>query len=356
MEAPPTTPTQTWKTAVHTLDSLLCSRHIATLPDISHALSWSWAPSTLYTYRGRIARIADRASSSNPTLPDRELVETFLLELLATGSSASTIRTTLSALQCLHSLNILAWSIPPVWWRLSTSADRLALRAPQARNWFPLAAFSELGLSFTSSSDMAFLAMLLISIALGLRIGEAAAIRPCDVVLPTGNMPGYIRILPEKCNPRGSGPTTRCPPAFIFVWATTLTRAFPGHRADLPFFPTSTIRSEIARTFHNTSARGMSFHSLRRACARYMWLQGHDIQTICNWCRWKTEDMARHYIGDTSADTFPIFSLPWPHTSVGEHSAILPAIPDLLWNPPINQPANPKPQAGKHLQKRSRHA
>ena len=211
MEAPPTTPTQTWKTAVHTLDSLLCSRHIATLPDISHALSWSWAPSNLYTYRGRIARIADRASSSNPTSPDRELVETFLLELLATGSSASTIRTTLSALQCLHSLNILALSIPPVWWRLSTSADRLALRAPQARNWFPLAAFSELGLSFTSSSDMAFLAMLLLSIALGLRIGEAAAIRPCDVVLPTGNMPGYIRILPEKCNPHGSGPTTRCP-------------------------------------------------------------------------------------------------------------------------------------------------
>ncbi len=67
-------------------------------------------------------------------------------QTLAAGSSASTIRTTLSALQCLHWLKLLDWSIPPVWWRLSTAADRLALRAP-----LPLAAFSELGLSLTST-------------------------------------------------------------------------------------------------------------------------------------------------------------------------------------------------------------
>ena len=60
-----------------------------TPPDIRHALAWSWAPTSLLTYKYRMSALGKFASTMAPAVPDSGVVEQFLLQQLADGAPAS---------------------------------------------------------------------------------------------------------------------------------------------------------------------------------------------------------------------------------------------------------------------------
>ena len=100
----------------------------------------------------------------------------FLDISLSNSLAASSIRTAISAVQMAHDLSWIHCHIPKVGWRYTTAAERLWTH--QDRTWFQLSLFT---FAFT-----------IITLALGLLLGETASIRPCDAA--RGLHPAGIRM------------------------------------------------------------------------------------------------------------------------------------------------------------------
>ena len=132
--------TNVWKQGVVILDSWLHERNTRIISGTTSALGWSWATSTLSTHKGRLSRLHAFASSMPTSCPPRLVVEEFLLQSLASGCSASTIRSTLSAVNVLHTVGLISQRFPKQLWRLSISAERLHDTSEIHREWFPLEA------------------------------------------------------------------------------------------------------------------------------------------------------------------------------------------------------------------------
>ena len=125
-----------WGPVLQAFDSLMAMRPTGSLGSIAEAVMWSWAPSTLTTYRSRLAAVVDRERGMPAGTSRGLVVQTVLLEALATGRPAASLRAVLSAVQCAHTLGLVDFVAPAVWWRLSPAAHRLALAPARPRTWF----------------------------------------------------------------------------------------------------------------------------------------------------------------------------------------------------------------------------
>ena len=273
------------------------------------------------------------------------VVQAVLLASLAAGHAPSTLRGILSAAQCAATLGLVPFTVPAAWWRLSPAAARLGLHLETPRTWFPVEALADMSRSARTTLDFICLGIAILSLALGLRIGEAACLSASDCWIPPDPASGHIRIRPEKATP-GSGYAFRTPPPYVLAWAAFLCRA----AGDLPFADRRSLSTTLTRLQAGTAADGMSFHSLRRGAARYLSSIGHPIQAIEHWCRWKSHDMARFYIGGNSSLPDSSLQLPWPPegTAAQWTCHVTAGSLHFLFQPPQNgTPVSPKARTGK---------
>ena len=123
---------------------------------------------------------------------------------------------------CVPRATNMGWinaPVPPVWWKLSPAADRL--RNYPNRIWFPPARLQIERLARTS--DAVFLGITIVALSLGLRLGEAASIRSCDIV--SDACPPGIWFDAEKLPPDRQRRTFRSPPSYVMGWACFLVSA-----------------------------------------------------------------------------------------------------------------------------------
>ena len=304
---------------------------------------WSWATSTIQTYRSRLSLLAQREATLPGGASAGVVVQTVLLETLAAGSPASSLRVVLSAVQCTVTLGLCDFAIPPAWWRLSSAATRLAIRPAGARDWFHLEALGPIASRPLGDNEVTVLGLTILALSLGLRVGEAAGLGPS----------ASIRVFPEKQRPTNFGCVYRTPPPFALAWAAFLLRRADavGHRG--PFLD----RAALALGFRDLQARAgvsvIAFHSLRRACASYMLGQGHTLTAIAHWCRWRSDRMAEHYAGDR--DTTSACTVPLPGPPEGTAAPWLCPVyhgdASCLWHPPAAVGVHPgrpdRPRKGK---------
>lgn len=122
-----------WEACIQQLDVLLTQRRDARVDTLQNAIIWTWADSTIATYRQRLRAIGTFAGAIHEDELSSDVVEKFLVKQLATACAPATIRTTISAVTMLHTLGIVNWTIPQRWWKLSTSAARMQLHQPRIR-------------------------------------------------------------------------------------------------------------------------------------------------------------------------------------------------------------------------------
>lgn len=154
-----------------------------------------WAPSTIATYKSRLNTISAFANTLPPGTTDTSVVEAFLATLLPRGLAGSTIRTYLSAVKFASDMGWVTCPIPPIWWKLSPAADRI--KGEPERTWFTIQHLCSL--SPTTLDDCCTLAITIVALSLGLRLGEAASIRPADVDI--AHSPPGIWFRAEKLAP-----------------------------------------------------------------------------------------------------------------------------------------------------------
>lgn len=281
---------------------------------------WNWSSTTLSTYRSRFAALAVFADGMDHNSTYFNVVETYLVTCIAKGQASSTIRCTLSSLQLLFTVSILPFEPDKRWWKLSNATDRLKLHHPKPLTRIPFGALSEISGNVHSVEDCLTLALTILGLSLALRAGEIARLRPCDIFLNDPTCPGQIRITPEKLPPSAPSYCMRKPPPYILSWAAFLTWAI-NRKQHEPFLSLPQFYSRFTTLLQNTSAAGFSPHSMRRACAQTMWGYGIPLPTIMDWCRWKNDNTAQHYIGQD----FPASGLTW----------LIP-LPPFACDPPIN--------------------
>lgn len=319
------------------------------------ALMWSWAPSTLATYRARLQALATRETSMAPGAALGDVVETVLLESLAAGRTAGTLRSLLSAVQCTITLGIAPLALPHTWWRLSPASARLAITPAQPRTWFTVETLVHMATGALTTTEAITIGLTYLSLALGLRVGEAARLARHDLWLPTDPAQATIRLHPEKQRPTHATVVFRTPPQFILAWAAFLQRVSPGP-PDTPFLPLGLLSSTF-RGLQAPHGTPFPFHALRRACAAHMFAAGHPVAHIASWCRWRSQPMAEHYIGTGPSCPLGPYTLPGPPTGPSPpfHCILHQADWTCIW-PPIPHTTDPPSAPRPRRQKRPRQA
>jgi integrase len=315
-------------------------------------MAFNWALSTLVTYRQKIAQLTAFARTSAHHAEPRLLVQTFLVQQLALGCAASTIRGFLSAIQALHTLGICSFTLDAAWWKLSTAATRLREDTPDGRLWFPLEALAERAQQAFKHEELTCFALTILALSFGLRIGEAAQLTRQDIL---GSCIPYIAcsLRTEKKRPGVPNTRTRQPPLFVQAWALFLREHCPTLPLDRPFLRVEELQRAFHALFFRTRAALFPFHSLRRACARNMFAAGATIDQIRTWVGWQSNRMAVHYIGDMQPRTScSIFSLPWSPIGNPPTCPIHPSLLDCLW--PVRSDTQQQPTASPRRAKRAR--
>ena len=231
----PETPPPSWHVILSSFDVLMRRRTQTDLRDIQQAIMWSWATATIQTYRSRLSLLARRETALPDGTPVGDVVQTVLLESLAAGSPASSVRVILSAVQCTVTLGLCHFAIPAHWWRLSGAATRLAIRPPVVRARFRLETLGRAARQPLGDADATILGITILALSLGLRVGEAAAIGPADIWVPADPSGASIRLLPEKQRPTNIGYVYRTPPPFVLAWAAFLLRRADAQGRTEPF-------------------------------------------------------------------------------------------------------------------------
>ena len=114
-----------WDALLAAFDSVLENRREVRLVGWLDVLGWSWADTTLATYRSHLVAFRDQAVLEHAPVDPRVLVQKVLQQRVARGYAASTLRCSLSALHCAFSLGPMPWDVPQAWWRVSVGAARL---------------------------------------------------------------------------------------------------------------------------------------------------------------------------------------------------------------------------------------
>ena len=148
------------------------------------------------------------------------------------------------------------------------------------------------------------------------------------------------------------------PPPFVLSWGAFIRRRC----LDRPTDP-CVHRSTLAATFRHLQLSGglppEPFHSLRRACAAYMFAAGHSVPGIADWCRWRSRDTAEQYIGTGHNLGRSWVDLPGPPFGSGPpwQCVIVRGDWSFLWRSPASGGALTTPEApGWDRRKRSRGA
>ena len=269
-------------------------------------LGWSWADSTLATYRSHLVAFRDYATAGREHVDSRVLVQALLQQRVASGYAASTMRCSLSALHCAFLLGLLPWDVPAPWWRVSISTARLGVKPARPRCWFPLESLFECAANITSWDLACAYAVVVVALALGLRFAEAARLGPGDF-----DARGGVVLHPAKLRPGVHTQCWRLLPPHPRWWAREFLCSRPGGGSSVgPFFTATALRALFGALQQGTGAASMGFHALRRATARGKSIQGHSCGSIAEWCRWTSLDTAEHYIGQHAGAGAPAFVLP----------------------------------------------
>ena len=232
----PSSRTVTFVTILGALDATLSGR---TFPssDITSALLSSWAPSTITIYRGHLSQLASTHLSLGEGIPPNQVVEVYLLHLLARGAVGSTVRGLLSAVTFAYTINLCTFQPPEAWWRLSMSAERHRL-APPRRFKCDTGCFQALAGSCSCTFHWTVLATALVALAFGLRVGESAALRTRDVTL--GEQPA-LSFHAAKRRPGVEAWTTRGATHYVSLWLSFLCRTQPAGEDRM--FPSADVLS-----------------------------------------------------------------------------------------------------------------
>lgn len=326
-EPPPTSP---WINAVAFLGLHLDTRSARAPKDLPHALSWALAPSTITTYRRRAAAIGKLAASLGAHSTPGYVVEQFLLQQLAHGAPGASLRVTLSTATFLHSLGFLPQKPAAHLWRLSTAAQRLREPAYDTRVWAVPSDILTAAQRASTPQHWQTVAITIVALSLGLRIGEAAQLRPDSFDLPTHDPSrASITFRAEKARPGHPSLHTRRTPTYVSLWAAyLLDSCSPGPGAEC-FLTIPQINDNLRALYpaHYT------FHAFRRGCARGMYQAGCSMADIMRWIRWSDERTAAHYIGDAPPLLTSTWLLPTPPDAAGT-AAFLFGGPNEFWPVP----------------------
>ena len=145
----------------------------------------------------------------------------------------------------------------------------------------------------TTAEHVKNLGIIIVALALGLRLGEASAITPEDILI-AGQL--GIKIHCEKQAPGKPQTAIRHPTKYTMAWALYLRRL----GLITPHSPL-TSRTQVADTLTyllGDTSDNKTFHSIRRAAAKYLWDLGHPLEHSMDWCRWSSGIQARFYIGE----------------------------------------------------------
>ena len=299
-----------WHSSLTCLDDVILHRRTGNMATWADTLAWSWSEGTLHTYRQYVRSLHERALRPGAPTDPFVLVKTFLQERVAAGIPASSVRGCLSALQCLYTLELLPWSVPRSWWRLSTCCTRLDPSPRRPRTWLPLTAILQMATNATSKPDFVCICTVLLALACGLRFAEACAITPGD--LGPGPLPFFISIRPVKQRPGSATHARRTLTPYLASWTALLSNLTASLPRGVPICGATALRVGYARLQVGTDAAGMGFHSLRRGAARYLHSLGHPLAAVAAWCRWASLPTAIHYIGPPEDSDVPAFILPLP--------------------------------------------
>lgn len=323
---------------------------------MAQAISYCLAPSTLHTYHNRLLSISSFALTCPTTFhTECEMVERFLVQELAAGRAPSTIRNTLSAVTFLHTLGAISWEPPRTWWKLSAASSRLLLHVPAPRVWFTLPTLTCMAQACQNTSDLRTLAVIILSLTCGLRFGEAASISPTDFSLTDSNQITF-HIRSEKTSPLQNPTTTRLLQPYPSMWARYLL-FFPSWPQERPYHSPYSLRTSFLHLQnHQNTAPPLPFHSLRRACSRFLHLLGFSTSHTAAWCRWKSPQQALHYAGTLSPSDLPSsFLAPFPPLGFSEHLPVrfVPSSPGIFWESPA-PPSDVPDSTATRANKRSR--
>lgn len=337
----PSSTTSPWTEAARFLARHLSNRHARRLDSLPDAIAWSWATSTLTTYRSRISALGDLAAALAPHATAGLVVEQFLLQQLGDGSPAASLRVTLSAATLLHTLGFLPEAPERRLWRLSTAALRLHELEPDNRRWLCPSDILEAARRATSPSHWQSLAVIIVALSLGLRISEAASLSPSAFQLCQGPLAPSVTFNGGKTRPGQVHIFTRHPPPYVMLWAACLDILCPEQPHDTPYCSAAQLRCAIADLFPS----GYTFHAVRRGCARGMFQAGCQLGDIMQWIRWSDRRTALHYIGTPPPNDLNAWTLPLPPT---RGSALLTTWggPRDIWPAPVGAPRlDPIPDA-----------
>lgn len=232
-----------WDLALRKLTQFSNAPRHDNITPLDQALLHGWAPSTICTYRARLSTLQKFAATLPPDTPDTRVVESFLATLLPRGLAGSTVRTYLSAIKFATDLGWIDCPIPAVWWKLSPAADRL--KGDPRRVWFDPTQLRTA--SPAVPEEFCTLAITIVALSLGLRLGEAASIRPADIALR--HDPPGIWFRAEKLAPDKPNRVFRPAPPYVMGWALFLHLANPALPTGDPFFPPAILSRRFSTLF-----------------------------------------------------------------------------------------------------------
>ena len=136
---------------------------------------------------------------------------------------------------------------------LAIKIARLALAPSRPRTWFAVEGLARCATGRLSDTEALTVGLVVVSLALGLRVGEAGALRADDFWLPASPEDGHIRVQPEKQRPSNLGCVYRHPPPFRPLLGRLHPEALFGqaHRPLCP--PLHPCRQLSAPTTHRRS-------------------------------------------------------------------------------------------------------
>lgn len=301
-------PRTAWGNAAAFIAHHLAQRATRTPRNISDAIAWAWAPSTLTTYRSRITALGQLATSLDAVPTAGHVVEQFLLQQLGNGAPAASLRLTLSAATFLHTMGFIHEPPPARLWKLSTAALRLQEHEPDRRWWAHPSDMLQAAQRAACLSHWQTLAISIVALSLGLRIGEAALLCPSSFLLSNNDGGPSITFRGEKSRPGSASNHTRRPPPYVFFWAAYLHLVNPDLATDKPFCSSAQLRADFGHLF----PPGYTFHALRRGCARGMFQADCPLEDIMLWIRWSDKRTALHYIGTPPTLDAHAWTLPLP--------------------------------------------
>ena len=232
-----------WDLALRKLTQFSNAPRHDNITPLDQALLHGWAPSTICTYRARLSTLQKFAATLPPDTPDTRVVESFLATLLPRGLAGSTVRTYLSAIKFATDLGWIDCPIPAVWWKLSPAADRL--KGDPRRVWFDPTQLRTA--SPAVPEEFCTLAITIVALSLGLRLGEAASIRPADIALR--HDPPGIWFRAEKLAPDKPNRVFRPAPPYVMGWALFLHLANPALPTGDPFIPPAILSRRFSTLF-----------------------------------------------------------------------------------------------------------